>query len=613
MSTLHKLKNDISKAINVLTGQEIAPANLTLTPTKKEFEGDYTLLVFPLSRYFGKRPEETAEIIGDYLKNNSEIIDNYNVIKGFLNLGFSNDYWISALKEMKNTRDYGKGKPKSKKVMVEYSSPNTNKPLHLGHIRNILLGWSVSHILEKAGYEVIKTQIVNDRGIAICKSMLAWQKWGEGITPESSGKKGDFLVGDFYVLFDKKFNEEYREWQKTDEAKKIFEEKNEGLDENDFFKKYKNEYFNQYSILGAEAREMLLKWEKKVPEVMKLWEMMNSWVLQGFEETFKKLGVDFDKSYFESDTYQLGKDIVEEGLEKSVFYKEDDGSVWIDLQDVNMDKKIVLRSDGTSVYITQDMGTADLRFEDFGTEKMIYVVGDEQEYHFKVLFEIMKRLKRPYAGDMYHLSYGMVELPTGKMKSREGKVVDADDLIAEVILEAEKSAKERGELENTTEEEKAAIYEKIGMAALKFFILKVNPKRRMIFNPEESVDLQGQTGPYVQNAYVRIKSIIRKAGKMEIKDFSDYAGINEYEKSLISTLSDYPGLIQQAAEELEPSAIANYAYNLAKKYHKFYSEVRVLSAETEAAKNFRIALSNMVAYILSDAMKLLGIDMPERM
>ena len=613
MSTLHKLKKDISEAINVLTGQEISPANLTLTPTKKEFKGDYTLLVFPLSRYFGKRPEETAEIIGDYLKNNSDIIDNYNVIKGFLNLGFSKDYWLYALKEMAGTQDYGKGEHKSKKVMVEYSSPNTNKPLHLGHIRNILLGWSVSQILEKAGYEVVKTQIVNDRGIAICKSMLAWQKWGDGVTPESSGKKGDFLVGDFYVLFDKKFNEEYQEWQKTDKAKKIFEENNEEITEERFFKKYKNEYFNQYSILGAEAREMLLNWEKKVPEVMKLWEMMNGWVLQGFEETFEKLGVYFDKSYFESNTYQLGKDIVDEGIEKSVFYKEHDGSVWIDLEDINMDKKIVLRSDGTSVYITQDMGTADLRFKDFGTEKMIYVVGDEQEYHFKVLFEIMKRLKRPYADDMYHLSYGMVELPTGKMKSREGKVVDADDLIAEVILEAEKSAKERGELENTTEEERAAIYEKIGMAALKFFILKVNPKRRMIFNPEESVDLQGQTGPYIQNAYVRIRSIIRKAGDIKIKDFSDYAGINEYEKSLISTLSDYPELIQQAAEELEPSAIANYAYDLAKKYHKFYSEVRVLGAETEAAKNFRIALSNMVANILRDAMELLGIRMPERM
>jgi len=613
MSALHKLKKNISLAIKDLTGQDISPSDLTLTSTKKEFDGDYTLLVFPLSRYFGKKPDETAEIIGEYIKNHSEIIKDYNVIKGFLNLSFSNNYWLGALRNMAADKDYGKGEHKSKKVMVEYSSPNTNKPLHLGHIRNILLGWSVSQILEKAGYEVVKTQIINDRGIAICKSMLAWQKWGNGVTPESSGKKGDFLVGDFYVLFDKKFTEEYVEWQKSKIAGKIYKEKNDGLQKDKFFKKYKNEYFNKYSKLGAEAREMLLKWEEKDPDIMQLWNTMNGWVLKGFNETFEKLGVYFDKSYFESNTYQLGKDIVDEGIEKSVFYKENDGSIWIDLEDIKMDKKIVLRADGTSVYITQDMGTADLRYKDFGTEKMIYVVGDEQEYHFKVLFEIMKRLGRPYADDMYHLSYGMVELPSGKMKSREGKVVDADDLIAEVILEAEKSAKERGELENTSQEERDSIYEKIGMAALKFFILKVNPKRRMIFNPEESVDLQGQTGPYIQNAFVRIKSILRKAGELKINDFDNYSNINEYEKSLISALSGYASIIQQAAEELEPSSIANFVYDLAKKYHKFYSEVRVLSAENEDAKNFRLTLSTLVANVLEDAMELLGIKMPERM
>ncbi len=610
---MYKLKKDISEAINILTGKDIQAESLTLTPTKKEFEGDYTLLAFPLARYFGKKPEDAAEIIGDYLKNNLEIIEDYNVIKGFLNLSFTDKYWHTSLNEMISNQNYGKGEHKSKKVMVEYSSPNTNKPLHLGHIRNILLGWSVSQVLEKAGYDVIKTQIVNDRGIAICKSMLAWQKWGKGVTPESSGKKGDFLVGDFYVLFDKKFNDEYLEWQNSDIALDIYKENGKEISKEKFFNNYKNEYFNKFSILGAEAREMLLKWEQKDEEVIKLWEMMNGWVLQGFEETFDKLGVYFDKSYFESQTYQSGKSIVDEGLRKSVFYKQSDGSVWINLEDAGMDKKLVLRSDGTSVYITQDMGTADLRFKDFGTEKMIYVVGDEQEYHFKVLFEIMKRLERPYARDMYHLSYGMVELPTGKMKSREGKVVDADDLIAEVINEAEKSAKERGELENTTKEERGEIYEKIGMAALKFFILKVNPKRRMIFNPEESVDLQGQTGPYIQNAFVRIKSILRKTEKTETKNFDNYKEINKYEKSLISTLSGYPDIIQQAANELEPSLIANFAYDLAKKYHKFYSEIRVLGAKNIEAKNFRIALSNMVADILEDAMNLLGIKMPERM
>jgi len=613
MNEMYKLKKDISEAINILTGKDIQAESLTLTPTKKEFEGDYTLLAFPLARYFGKKPEDAAEIIGDYLKNNLEIIEDYNVIKGFLNLSFTDKYWHTSLNEMISNQNYGKGEHKSKKVMVEYSSPNTNKPLHLGHIRNILLGWSVSQVLEKAGYDVIKTQIVNDRGIAICKSMLAWQKWGKGVTPESSGKKGDFLVGDFYVLFDKKFNDEYLEWQNSDIALDIYKENGKEISKEKFFNNYKNEYFNKFSILGAEAREMLLKWEQKDEEVIKLWEMMNGWVLQGFEETFDKLGVYFDKSYFESQTYQSGKSIVDEGLRKSVFYKQSDGSVWINLEDAGMDKKLVLRSDGTSVYITQDMGTADLRFKDFGTEKMIYVVGDEQEYHFKVLFEIMKRLERPYARDMYHLSYGMVELPTGKMKSREGKVVDADDLIAEVINEAEKSAKERGELENTTKEERGEIYEKIGMAALKFFILKVNPKRRMIFNPEESVDLQGQTGPYIQNAFVRIKSILRKTEKTETKNFDNYKEINKYEKSLISTLSGYPDIIQQAANELEPSLIANFAYDLAKKYHKFYSEIRVLGAKNIEAKNFRIALSNMVADILEDAMNLLGIKMPERM
>ncbi len=613
MSSLQIVKENIATAIKELTGQEIPVDNLTLTPTKKEFEGDYTLLVFPFARYFGKKPEETAEIIGEYLKNNSGIINKYNVIKGFLNLDFSNSYWLDELKQIAESEDYGKGGHKSKKVMVEFSSPNTNKPLHLGHIRNILLGWSVSRILEKAGFEVIKTQIINDRGIAICKSMLAWQKWGNGITPESSGKKGDFVVGDFYVLFNKKFNAEYSKWQNSDVANQLFNENAEYLDRDLFFENYKNEYFNRYSQLGAEAKEMLLQWEKKNPEVLKLWKMMNEWVIDGFEETYKKLEVEFDKSYYESDTYVSGKDIVEEGLAKKVFFREEDGSVWANLENVNMDKKIVLRSDGTSVYITQDMGTADLRYKDFGTEKMIYVVGDEQEYHFKVLFEIMKRLGRPYANDMYHLSYGMVELPTGKMKSREGTVVDADDLISEVIQEAEKSAKERGELENITEKDRAEIYEKIGMAALKFFILKINPQKKIIFKPEESVDMQGQTGPYIQNAFVRIKSIIRKGNIGKIEDFSDYSQINEYEKSLISILSDYPGLILQAAENLEPSAIANYAYDLAKKYHKFYSEVRVLSAENESAKRFRLALSQTVADILEDAMKLLGIKMPDRM
>ena len=608
------LKKDIALAIKNLTGQEMDTGQLNISPTKKEFDGDYTLLAFPLARLFRKKPEETAAFIGEELKKISPLVTDYNVIKGFLNISLSGDFWNNMLNNIISSPHFGYADDTGEKVMVEYSSPNTNKPLHLGHIRNILLGWSISKILNAAGYEVVKTQIVNDRGIAICKSMLAWQKWGDGVTPETTGKKGDFLVGDFYVLFETKFREEYKDWQKTDEAIQVWKEKGEGKDKDKFFSEFKNEYFNTYSKLGAEARDMLRRWEEKDPAVMELWRMMNSWVLEGFDQTYKKLGVEFDKSYFESDTYILGKDIVQEGLEKGIFYKEEDGSVWIDLSDINMDKKIVLRSDGTSVYITQDMGTADLRYKDFGTNKMIYVVGDEQEYHFKVLFEILKRLERPYAKGLYHLSYGMVELTTGKMKSREGKVVDADELIKDVIEEARKSALERGELADISPEEREAIYEKIGMAALKFFILKVNPKRRMIFNPGESVDLQGQTGPYIQNAYVRIMSIMRKAQNFNLKDdFSGYNAINEYEKMLLSTLQGFPAVIKQAAEDYEPSHVANFAYDLAKKYHKFYSEIRVLNAETEDAKQFRLALSKAVADTLATAMDLLGISMPERM
>lgn len=614
MSALNKLKIVISEAINNLTGHEVELDKLTISPTRKEFEGDYTLLVFPLTRFFGKKPEEVGEMIGEELKNNSLIVDDYNIIKGFLNLSFSTEYWKSTINDIYKNDKFGFGEKKNQKVMVEFSSPNTNKPLHLGHIRNILLGWSVSEILKAAGYDVINTQIVNDRGIAICKSMLAWQKWGEGTSPEKSGKKGDFLVGDFYVMFDQKFNKEYLQWQKSEVAQKIYDSTNKGKSEKEFYAKYKNEYFNDYSELGLEARNMLIKWEEKDADVISLWKKMNSWVLGGFNETYEKLGVVFDKSYFESSTYILGKDIVESGLKEDVFYREEDGSIWIDLEDAKMDKKIVMRSDGTSVYITQDIGTAELRYKDFGTEKMIYVVGDEQEYHFKVLFEIMKRLKKSYADGMYHLSYGMVELPSGKMKSREGKVVDADDLMVEVIDEARKSAKERGEVEGITEKEREDIYEKVGMAALKFFILKVNPKRRMIFNPEESVDLQGQTGPYIQNAFVRIKSILKKGEEAYSEKLSDsYLDFNIHEKSLIKALAEFPNVIQQAAQEYEPSHIANYTYNLAKKYHKFYSEVSVLKAENESAISFRIKLSKSVAKVLESSMNLLGIKMPERM
>jgi len=614
MNIIEKIQLQISDNIYEATGQKIDHKSLVLSPTKKEFTGDYTLLVFPLTRYFGKSPEETGKLIGENLIEKSEFVQEFNIIKGFLNFTCSPDFWTNVLSNINDNNDFGKAEKNGEKVMVEFSSPNTNKPLHLGHIRNILLGWSVNKILDYAGYEVIKTQIVNDRGIAICKSMLAWSKYGKSETPESQNIKGDFYVGNYYVMFDQKLSEEYINWQKTKEAELIFSAQNEIADREVFFKKFKNDYFNQFSKLGSEARDLLLNWEKKDAHTIDLWKNMNSWVLSGFDETYKKLKVYFDRTYYESDTYLLGKNIVDEGLDKSVFYKEEDGSVWINLEDAGMDRKIILRSDGTSVYITQDMGTADLRYEDFGTEKMIYVVGNEQDYHFKVLFEVMKRLGRPYAGGLYHLSYGMVELPSGKMKSREGIVVDADDLIAEVIAEARKSAEERGEIEGLTQEEKNAIYTKIGIAALKYFILKVGPQKRMVFNPEESVDMQGQTGPYIQNAYVRIQSIFRKAGKShDFGDFSQYAEINEFEKSLIASLEEYSGVIQQAAAEYSPALLANYLYELAKRYHKFYAEVKVITAETELARNFRLALSCKVADVIKSGLDLLGIEVMERM
>jgi arginyl-tRNA synthetase len=614
MNIIENIQFQISEIIYESTGQKIDNKSLVLSPTKKEFTGDYTLLVFPLTRYFGKSPEETGKLIGENILKKSEFVLEFNIIKGFLNFTCTPDFWIAVLSNIIEDMEFGRAKKNGQKVMVEFSSPNTNKPLHLGHIRNILLGWSVNKILDFAGYDVIKTQIVNDRGIAICKSMLAWEKFGNKETPESQHIKGDLFVGNYYVMFDQKLNEEYSNWQKTMEAQLIFSSQNEISDSEVFFKKYKNDYFNQFSKLGSEARELLLNWEKKDEPTIELWKNMNTWVLSGFEETYKKLKVSFDKTYYESDTYLLGKNIVEEGLNKSVFYKEEDGSVWINLENVGMDRKIILRSDGTSVYITQDMGTADLRYQDFGTEKMIYVVGNEQDYHFKVLFEVMNRLGRPYAGGLYHLSYGMVELPSGKMKSREGTVVDADDLIAEVIAEARKSAEERGEIEGLSEDEKSEIYSKIGIAALKYFILKVGPQKKMVFNPEESVDMQGQTGPYIQNAYVRIQSIFRKAGKNEdFGDYSTYTEINEFEKSLLSSLEEYPSVIEQAAEEYSPALLSNYLYELAKRFHKFYAEVKVITAETEKAKNFRLSLSSKVADVIRSGLDLLGIEVMERM
>ena len=614
------IQQQVLQAVAQLYGETVLAKQVQVSATRKEFEGDYTVVTFPFTRVAKKKPEEIGEDLGNYLVANVKEVKAFNVIKGFLNLVIDDAFWTGFLEQIYDQPNYGQHEPRDEKVMVEFSSPNTNKPLHLGHIRNILLGWSTSKILSAAGYDTIRVQVVNDRGIAICKSMLAWQKFGNGETPESVGEKSDHFVGRYYVFFEKKFQEEYKTWQQTPEAQAIFAEKRKkDQDEAAFFKAFKNAYFNDFSQLGAEAREMLRQWEAGDPDTVALWKQMNGWVYEGFEKTYQRLGVEFDKYYYESDTYLLGKDIIQDGLERGIFYKKDDGSVWIDLTDAKLDEKIVLRSDGTSVYITQDMGTARLRYEDFGAKRMIYVVADEQNYHFQVLFETLKRLGEPYAEGLYHLSYGMVDLPTGKMKSREGTVVDADDLIAEVIAEAKENSKERDTLSDLSGEKQAEILRKVGMAALKFFIIKVTPQKRMVFDPKESVDLQGQTGPYVQNAYVRIQSVLRKADELGIRNAElgshskDYVTLETDEKDLIAQLYAFPALIEEAAQTYDPSVIANYCYNLAKAYHKFYHDYSILKAESEAARAFRIKLCQAIGHVLAFGMDLLGIEMPERM
>lgn len=609
-----QIKESVAKIISTKYEIEVAATDILLNLTKKEFEGDYTIVIFPFVKRLKKSPADLGNELGQAIVDNMDEISAYNVVAGFVNLSLSHQQWKSTLAAYASDVNLTSISSKGKKVMVEFSSPNTNKPLHLGHIRNILLGWSSSQILKAAGYEVINTQIINDRGIAVCKSMLAWQRFGEGATPESTGIKGDHFVGQYYVRFDKELRAEYTAWQSTDEAAVVKTQKSkDGQSTEEFFKAYKNDYFNEYSILGRDAKEMLRKWEGGDDDTVDLWKQMNGWVYDGFEETYKALGVTFDKLYYESDTYLLGKKVVEQGLESGVFFKKDDGSAWVDLEAHKMDQKIVLRSDGTAVYMTQDIGTAMQRYADYGIDKMVYVVGDEQNYHFKVLFTILGMLGEPYADDLHHLSYGMVDLPEGRMKSREGTVVDADDLVQEVINEAEKANDERGEIDELSVEEQADTLRKIGLAALKYFIIKVNPQKRMTFNPAESVDMQGQTGPYIQNAYVRIQSILRKSADFVASDYSVYESLESIEKSLMRSLGEFKETLAVAAENLDPSMIANYAYDLAKDYHKFYHDVRILKAESEAAKCFRLQLSRTVAVVLRDAMEMLGIEMPERM
>ncbi len=616
MNFTEKIAEGVKAAVAKLYDHPVDLESIMITNTRKEFTGDYTVVVFPFTKPAKKKPAEIGQELGEVLKADLDIVAEFNVVKGFLNLSIDNKYWLEFSRKLFKTEQLGQAPANGKKVMVEFSSPNTNKPLHLGHIRNILLGWSCSQILDRAGYEVIKTQIVNDRGIAICKSMLAWEKFGAGETPDSSGIKGDFLAGKYYVLFEQKFKAEYQAWQQTDAAKAVFAaRKKSEQSEPEFWKDYKNTYFNDYSELGKEAKAMLLKWEDNDPAVRQLWSTMNGWVYDGFAATYKALGVDFDKLYYESDTYLEGKRIIADGLAKEVFYKKEDGSVWIDLESAKMDHKLVLRSDGTSVYMTQDIGTAQLRSDDFGMDKMVYVVGDEQDYHFKVLFETMKRLGAPYAKGLHHLSYGMVDLPTGKMKSREGTVVDADELIRDVVEVARVNMVERNEVTGKADEDMEEIIRRIGMAALKYFIIKVNPKKRMVFNPNEAVDIQGQTGPYIQYAFVRAKGVYEKAvqDQINLSLADNYSTLKPVEKELIFQISQYPGLVLQAAETYDPSLIANYCYNLARSFNKLWHEVSILNAEQPETIAYRVKLSKLMSETLKDGMQLLGIEMPERM
>jgi len=613
MDIIQQLSKGVVDGIAHLYGETTTADSVNLSVTRKEFEGDYTVVVFPYTRFAKKKPMYIGGELGQYMKEHIPQVTDYNVIKGFLNLSVADTYWTEFLLGMANDTKYGQQPATGKKIMVEFSSPNTNKPLHLGHIRNILLGWSCSKIYEAAGNEVIKVQIVNDRGIAICRSMLAWQKFGAGETPESTDLKGDHFVGKYYVRFAQEFANEYKEWQFSKQAEALYAaNKKEGQSEEDFFKAYKNDYFNEYSLLGKGAKEMLVKWEANDPEVRALWKTMNGWVLGGFEETYNSLGVDFDKLYFESDTYLLGKELIQKGLEMGVLHQEEK-RVWTDLENIGLAKKTIIKSDGTSTYTSQDLGTAQMRNTDFGAEKVVYVVGDEQISHFQGVFEILKRLKEPYADGLYHLAYGMVDLPTGKMKSREGTVVDADELIAEVIEEAKQGVMEGGEMVNLSEAAQQNTFRQIGLAALKYFILKVNPRKRMTFNPQESVDLQGNTGPYIQYSYVRCSGVARKAEEVDISLAKDYKTLEPQEKAIIIKLFQFGEIIQEAAKDYDPSLVAAYCYDLARLYHKFYHDLSILKAESEAAKSFRLQLSAAVANTLASGMDLLGIEMPARM
>ncbi len=605
MNILNEINSAAKNAVAALYGQDVPEKMVQVQKTKKEFEGSLTLVVFPFLKISKKKPEETAEEIGQWMKENCKAVADYNVVKGFLNIVIAPSAWIELLNGINADEKYGEVQAgeNSPLVMIEYSSPNTNKPLHLGHVRNNLLGWSLAQIMAANGNKVVKTNIVNDRGIHICKSMLAWLKWGNGVTPESSGKKGDHLIGDFYVAFDK----HYREEVKT--LKEQYEK--EGLDADSAEKKAKEE-----APLIKEAHAMLVKWEQGDPEVRALWEKMNNWVYAGFDETYKNLGVAFDKIYYESQTYLKGKAKVEEGLAKGLFERHADNSVWADLTNEGLDQKLLLRSDGTSVYMTQDIGTAEMRFKDFPIDKMIYVVGNEQNYHFQVLSILLDRLGFKWGKELVHFSYGMVELPNGKMKSREGTVVDADDLVAEMVADAKKTSEELGKFNDMTEEERNEIARIVGMGALKYFILKVDARKNMLFNPEESIDFNGNTGPFIQYTYARIRSILRKAEAQGITVPQELAAtmpLNAKETEIIQKMDEYGAAVRQAGKDYSPSGIANYCYELTKDFNQFYHDYSILGADSDEEKLVRLVIAKNVAKTIKNAMALLGIEVPERM
>ena len=605
MKIENQLTQAVVDAVKALYGQDITPEQVTLQKTKKEFEGHLTLVVFPFLRISRKKPEDTATEIGQWIKDHTALISSFNAVKGFLNLVIAPAQWVALLDDINADERFGLVAPteQSPLVMIEYSSPNTNKPLHLGHVRNNLLGWALANVMEANGNRVVKTNIVNDRGIHICKSMLAWLKYGNGETPESSGKKGDHLIGDYYVAFDKHYREEVKQLKAQYEA--------EGMDAEAAEEKAKKE-----APLIKEAHEMLVKWEHNDPEVRALWRKMNEWVYAGFDETYKAMGVSFDKIYYESDTYLEGKEKVDEGLAKGIFFRKEDGSVWADLTKEGLDEKLLLRADGTSVYMTQDIGTAKLRFQDFPIDKMIYVVGNEQNYHFQVLSILLDKLGFKWGKDLVHFSYGMVELPNGKMKSREGTVVDADDLMASMVAQARAKAEEAGKFADMSEEEKAEVARIVGMGALKYFLLKVDARKNMLFNPEESIDFNGNTGPFIQYTYARIRSILRKAADAGIQipqQLPTDVELSTKEEEIVQHVADFAAVVRQAGAEYQPAAVANYCYDLVKEYNQFYHDFSILREEDSKKQAFRLVLSQNVAKVVRLGMGLLGIEMPERM